>query len=313
MTPKEKLHDALLARMQKSMPEKTVKDILDKYGHPIAFKTVYTEKILKINEAERSFPAIASTASQDRIGDVLHSDGWDMKDFTPNPVMLWAHDYRGLPIGKVVNPHTDGDKLKFTASFVPADIYAFADTVYKMFKGGWLNAFSVGFDPLEWVFNEENGGMEFFKQALLEVSAVPVPMNAEALAERTVQEYIGKGFGIKICTSCKGAQPPAPPAVVPAPAPAAAAKIGPDSIIISPFEFKNMEDMIATMAIIKSGKVISDANRASLEACIDQMKKAIEGVAGILQLTEAPKAQPASKAAMDIDAALDEARKLLAR
>jgi hypothetical protein len=70
--------------------------------------------------------------------------------------------------------------------FMSADISAFADSIYRMVKGGFIKAVSVGFIPLEWKFVSDNKrpyGIDFLKQTLLEISVCPVPCNPNALAE----------------------------------------------------------------------------------------------------------------------------------
>ena len=76
------------------------------------------------------------------------------------------------------------------------DDYEFDDAVYNSYKKRFMRAFSVGFLPLEYeerdrdeMTEEERqragwwGGMNFIKQELLEISAVPIPMHPEALAD----------------------------------------------------------------------------------------------------------------------------------
>jgi hypothetical protein len=60
--------------------------------------------------------------------------------------------------------------------------YDFAKTIYNLYKGGYMRAFSVGFEtPMESV--EEMEGAIILREAnLYEVSAVNVPANAMALA-----------------------------------------------------------------------------------------------------------------------------------
>jgi phage head maturation protease len=67
-----------------------------------------------------------------------------------------------------------------------------AEEVWQLFKGGFLNAFSVGFKPLDGRrptpddikanTNLANARFMFTKWELLEFSPVTVPANAEALA-----------------------------------------------------------------------------------------------------------------------------------
>ncbi len=66
-----------------------------------------------------------------------------------------------------------------------------ARIAYGLYKGGFLNAVSVGFIPLKW---EDGGGSgtnaqsapaprrRYIEQELLEVSAVAIPANPDALA-----------------------------------------------------------------------------------------------------------------------------------
>lgn len=123
-----------------------------------------------------------STDTVDRVGDVVEQN-WDLDNYKKNPVLLYAHDYSQLPIGRT-NPYMDGGKLKFDVEFVPKEIYPFAGTVEAMVELGFLNAVSVGFKPLDM------DGTRIKRSELLELSIVPIPANAEALIER-------KGMGMR--------------------------------------------------------------------------------------------------------------------
>lgn len=134
-----------------------------------------------------------STEDEDRRGDVITASGWRLKDYKKNPVFLWAHQYDTPPVGKAVNVWIDNDRLKFHIQFAERDEYEFADTIYKLYKGGYLRATSVGFMPIETepleIKDDEDGGCcshqatRYLKQDLLELSACPVPANPNALAE----------------------------------------------------------------------------------------------------------------------------------
>jgi hypothetical protein len=61
-----------------------------------------------------------------------------------------------------------------------------ADVVYQMIKGGFLNAVSVGFSPIEWKQTSDKsrpGGIDFSKVELLEISIVPIPALPSALVQ----------------------------------------------------------------------------------------------------------------------------------
>ena len=101
--------------------------------------------------------------------------------------MPWGHDYYNPPIAKAVEIGLKDGKLMFKPKFAtveelstdpsnPSEWAKFVDTIFKMYKGGYLRAFSVGFIP------KEMEGDTFLKQELLEISAVTVPSNPNALA-----------------------------------------------------------------------------------------------------------------------------------
>jgi HK97 family phage prohead protease len=139
---------------------------------------------------------VGSTAVRDRCGDEITVEGWDTKNYTKNPVFLWAHNYGELPIGKAVNVERTDKALVFDVEFAPAEANPKAEQVLKLYDGGYLRAVSVGFrsKASEWIDrNEEEEakrakkepdapiGRRFTKVELLELSAVPVPANPDAL------------------------------------------------------------------------------------------------------------------------------------
>jgi len=156
----------------------------------------------------------ASTDHVDRAGDVVEQN-WDLKAIRRNPVFLWGHRYGEPPVGKIVRiwteaiegkgggggkkPKKPGSKrTKIQVKFVPDDIYPFAGMIKRMFQEKFLNTVSVGFRPLlrRDMGEEERQelgmgafGQWFQKSELLEVSAVPIPMNPNA-----VQNSIERGL-----------------------------------------------------------------------------------------------------------------------
>lgn len=138
-------------------------------------------------DGSRRIRFVFSDASVDRSGDTIAPDGWQLDAFGENPVALWAHDASALPIGRAVNVLVEAGRLMGDIEFAAAEDYAFADTVYRMVKAGYINAVSVGFMPIDykWADDEEERpwGIDFTQQELLEISVVPVPCNANALIE----------------------------------------------------------------------------------------------------------------------------------
>jgi HK97 family phage prohead protease len=139
---------------------------------------------------DRTLEFIGSTADVDRYGDIIDVAGWDVKNYLKNPVFLWAHDYSQPPVGKAIKVEKSDDGLTFRIQFASPEEYGFADTIYKLYLGGYLKATSVGFQGLErepiMGKKDEQGyqeqtGFRYLKAELYELSAVPVPANPSAV------------------------------------------------------------------------------------------------------------------------------------
>ncbi|MEP0814514.1 MAG: HK97 family phage prohead protease [bacterium] len=120
---------------------------------------------------------VASTSTVDRDGDVIEAAGWLLDEYRKNPQFLFAHDASDLPIGKTLWVKPEDKQLIFKAEFAA---HQKAQDVRRLYLDGMLNSFSVRFLPVEYTIME-NGGYRFEKQKLVEISAVPIPANAEAV------------------------------------------------------------------------------------------------------------------------------------
>lgn len=139
------------------------------------------EETKQIDEDGNVHRFVISTQNPDRDKDVIQVHGWRFENYNKNPVVLFGHNYRSLPVAVGSSPSIEGDKVLSNADFSASKVDAFAETVRQFVKAKVLRASSVGFDPLKWVFDEERRGYDFVEQELLEWSIVPVPANAEAL------------------------------------------------------------------------------------------------------------------------------------
>jgi HK97 family phage prohead protease len=159
------------------------------------YKT-FTVEVNDVNEETRSFWAVASTDDIDREGDVLSQEGWEIGSYLKNPVVLFAHRYNEPPIAKANDIKVLNGRLMFKPQFATKEEYPFADTIFKLYKGGYLRSFSVGFIPKEWEHRRTEdgirGGKYFIKQELVEISAVPVASNPNALTDAYKSGVIGR-------------------------------------------------------------------------------------------------------------------------
>jgi HK97 family phage prohead protease len=127
-----------------------------------------------------------SDPSVGRDGHTIAADAWELANYLANPVVLWAHDGNEPPIGRMVELATIGDRLMGAIEYPDAETYPFGDMVYRLVKGGYLNATSTGWLPLEWRYAQDRarpGGIDFTRVELLEVSQVPIPALPSALVD----------------------------------------------------------------------------------------------------------------------------------
>ena len=137
---------------------------------------------------------IASTPSVDRYGDVVDSKSWKLERFAANPVVVWSHDYSSQPpIGKVTDLSMDGDALIARIKWDDSEPGSLGATVARQFREGFLSAVSVGFAPTKSTPRKDlpedhpaagRSGQFLEGNELLELSAVVVPANPEAVAIR---------------------------------------------------------------------------------------------------------------------------------
>lgn len=137
--------------------------------------TKYTSA--QVDVSEKGIVAIASTSTEDRHGEIVDVEGWDLKNFKKNPVLQWAHDHTQPPIGVAKKVWIEGTGKKAKLMFEPVfhEVTEQARAIKRLFEEKILKTFSVGFRPLE------SDGDKFLKQELLEISAVNVPANADAM------------------------------------------------------------------------------------------------------------------------------------
>lgn len=151
-------------------------------------------RVKAIDDETSTLSFVANSGQTDRVGHVCRELGCKTKSFMKNPVFLWSHADMLLPIGKVtaITPKK-GEGVLIDTQFAtdiefPSGAFVDAESVFRMYRAGYLNAVSVRFMPIKTTVVEE--GCDDYKKGvrrifeewdLLEVSAVNVPCDPLAL------------------------------------------------------------------------------------------------------------------------------------
>ena len=104
---------------------------------------------VKAVEGERALEVTITTPDVDRDGDIVEPKGAKLVNYRKNPVVLMAHDYRGLPIGKAKDLDKTDTGISAKVMFPEEGTYPLADTVYNMYKQKFMKAWSIGFIPIK--------------------------------------------------------------------------------------------------------------------------------------------------------------------
>lgn len=164
-------------------------DLLKEYSEKQAAELYKALKVLDrtiVTDGKRDgqgfFKVIATNEAVDRDGEIIKVAGWDFKNFMKNPIMLWGHDFHGLPIGGVEKIEIVDGNVVVTGVF--ANTF-FAQEVRQLFEDGFLRTVSVGFIPKQ---RDPEDPSIITEAELLEISFVPVPSNPEALTVRSLEK-----------------------------------------------------------------------------------------------------------------------------
>lgn len=145
--------------------------------------------IRSVNESERTVDFIASTDAIDSYGESVSQENWQLDRYLANPVALFAHCSRELPIGHATRCEvvaSGGKKqLECTIKFATAEANPLAEQVWQSLRQKTLRAVSVGFMPhtVRWEKRNDNEVYVLDDCELYEISVTPVPANPEALAK----------------------------------------------------------------------------------------------------------------------------------
>lgn len=159
----------------------------------ILVRKFFLDEKAEVDKKDGTLIHYISTGAKDRDGDYMLPEGAKVKNYKKNPVVLYAHDYRSLPIGNNVWLKKDEKGWLAKTEFSDSE---FAQQIKGLYDKKILRAWSVGFIPIKWenipAKEETQGGQEsitisiqpgrkYLEWELLEYSAVPIPSNPEAL------------------------------------------------------------------------------------------------------------------------------------
>lgn len=143
-------------------------------------RKTYQAETKQLEGEDRILVVKISTSSPDRSRDVVMPTGMMIDNYLRNPVVAAFHRYDKPAIGKTLEIQKTDDGVVAKVQFTPKGVSKTADQLYELYKGGFMNAWSIGFMPKKWS-DRPDGGREFQEWELLEYSAVLVPDNPEAL------------------------------------------------------------------------------------------------------------------------------------
>ncbi|CAG9251365.1 hypothetical protein BDI4_300050 [Burkholderia diffusa] len=136
-------------------------------------------EVKNLDDGTRMLKGIASTPTPDRVGDTVVPEGIRFK--TPFP-LLWQHD-PSKPIGTVNKMTVTAAGAEVEATIAPPGTAAYIDEAYNLIKAGLVPGLSIGFRPLDAVYDKATGGFLIKSCELYELSAVTIPANADAAVQ----------------------------------------------------------------------------------------------------------------------------------
>jgi len=144
-------------------------------------KKTFSVEVENIDEENGIIRAIFSSGLPDRDGEMIDQETWNLEEYKKNPVVLWSHDQLSPPIGQMIDIFVNDDKMLEGKIKFAINEYDFANTIYKLYAGKFIRAFSIGFNSED--YEEVNGVRVLKNNTLLEISAVNIPADALALAK----------------------------------------------------------------------------------------------------------------------------------
>lgn len=145
-------------------------------------------KVKKVDSEERTITMVGSTEDYDRVGDKMYMSGVRLENYLRNPIVLANHSYgedeKPTVIGKALEVKVVNKELIFVIKFAETTN---GNDWYYLYANGFMNASSIGFNPIKSKPNDM-GGYDYLEWELLEISLVSVPCNQNAVIQHAFNE-----------------------------------------------------------------------------------------------------------------------------
>lgn len=204
--------------------KKEVRDSLEKNNIDVEngfiLRKGYSISNSVIEGDDRTTVDYITTKDIDRSNEIVLPQGVMLDQYTAgNNVVLWAHKYDEMPLGRCQWVKSDGKGLIAKTEYVHAEANPKAEQMWQYRKAGFPMGKSIGFIPMEYIdredFNEKvikSFGLTmdevkyasriYTKSMLLEYSDTPVPANPAcvslAVKSGIIEDSEVKDFGFDI-------------------------------------------------------------------------------------------------------------------
>ena len=152
-------------------------------------------EIRSTDDDKRIIEGIANTAAIDSYQTILEPEG---AEFTLPLPALYQHNSR-QPIGHVVEAKVSKGSIRVKVQVAKTGVAGFIDEAWALIKNGLVRGLSVGFEPIEEVFDKTFNGFRYPKWKWHELSMVTIPANQEATMStvRSADEAILAALGTR--------------------------------------------------------------------------------------------------------------------
>lgn len=140
-------------------------------------------EIREVGDESRTITGVATTPKIDSYGDIVEPMGVQYR----GPVNLFLYHDKTKPVGNVSFGKATKDGIPFSAKL--PDVKE-EGTVRERVNEAWhslkyklLQAVSIGFQPIEYSYLDNSGGVRFSAWEMLELSLVGVPANPDAMIQ----------------------------------------------------------------------------------------------------------------------------------